>query len=634
MAMRRRYLWVGLIIILIITSSLVVIGLTPTHDSPSQTYNAELEYLKAIHGAGPAGDPRITFSLMAQYLNAHQLEAGIEFFESLIEKYESQLSSTQKPLYLSALGILRASYADQVPLLKRIGWVNETVDILENAREISNNGDYAVRWATGIVYAQLPKWFGKREVAFEDLTWLIENSEQAPTPGLLREVYYQLAVLHHQRDNEPEAQKYLTLSGYNSFDKEVTIITPWAVVAQKGVTFHPRRLREIIPGKVYNLSGFEFTEYNFIVSEDGTQLISIDMGTRPDSAQDAYEYLKAQVANLPPLTTVFMTHSHWDHIGGYNYFQEINPNLEIYARANYHEEWERVVHSPDNPIYMFGTDFKKEFLVDYKPDVMIRDCTEVVVGGTRFKLIPIPGGETPDGMFIFMPEQEVLFAGDFIMPMLGDPIQEEGNIPGLFEAIDVAVSLQPKHILHGHEGLTWIYPSADVLAKIKVQFEWLYEQTVKAIRSGMARAAIHHLNLIPPSLFEYPEVQFPYLLTREFFINRVYDHQTGIWRPADLEGLDHLSQQEYGALLTHYLKRSESDLKRAIKKMLQSGDYELAAKTAGWALTQYRDSRGLAQLRKRAFTKLVEKYQIINPFKLGLYSHKAEYETPQLDMAK
>ena len=49
MATRRRYLWMSFIVILVIASSLVVIGLSPTHDSPSQTYNAELEYLKTIH---------------------------------------------------------------------------------------------------------------------------------------------------------------------------------------------------------------------------------------------------------------------------------------------------------------------------------------------------------------------------------------------------------------------------------------------------------------------------------------------------------------------------------------------------------------------------------------------------------
>jgi len=36
-------------------------------------------------------------------------------------------------------------------------------------------------------------------------------------------------------------------------------------------------------------------------------------------------------------------------------------------------------------------------------------------------LIPIPGGETSDGLFIHLPDAGILFAGDFIMPYLGAP---------------------------------------------------------------------------------------------------------------------------------------------------------------------------------------------------------------------
>ncbi|MDA2921505.1 hypothetical protein MYX76_18770, partial [Desulfobacterota bacterium AH_259_B03_O07] len=112
-----------------------------------------------------------------------------------------------------------------------------------------------------------------------------------------------MANLYNQDKNNEEAQKYLALSGYENFDKPIMLMTFLAVNAQKGHTFHPRQLREIIPGKVFGLTGFEFTEYYFIVSKDGKELISIDMGTRPDSAKAAYEFLKSKYPKLPPLTT-------------------------------------------------------------------------------------------------------------------------------------------------------------------------------------------------------------------------------------------------------------------------------------------------------------------------------------------
>ena len=89
---------------------------------------------------------------------------------------------------------------------------------------------------------------------------------------------------------------------------------------------------------MYVLTGFEFTEYYFVVSDDGRELIGIDAGTRPDSAQAAYEALRAYAPNLPELTTIFITHSHWDHVGGHSYFRSLNPQLRFYARSNYQEE--------------------------------------------------------------------------------------------------------------------------------------------------------------------------------------------------------------------------------------------------------------------------------------------------------
>ncbi|MCI0591116.1 MAG: MBL fold metallo-hydrolase [Gammaproteobacteria bacterium] len=618
-------------LILLIAASLLGSGCATTSTAPYQTYHPELEYLKSLHQAGPVADPQLVAFLMQQFMNANQLQSGIAFFESLLQKQKAQLSSEQEALYLAALGVLRASHATQVPLLKRIAWVSETIEMLENARTLTNNESFLVRWMTGVVHAQLPDRFNKTDAAFADLKWCVDNVSKAPHSGWLREVFYHLAVLHKRTNDQKQAQDYLQLSGYDSFDKKITLTTPYAVNAAKGHTFYPKRLREIVPGKIFNLSGFDFTEYYFVVSKDGKELISIDAGTRPDSAQAAYQFLLNRFHDLPPLTTVFVTHAHWDHIGGHSYFRHLDPQVKFYTRDNYRKELEIITKGTRGFTftYFFGTDFKEEFISDFKPDIAVGQRTEVTVGGTRFELIPVPGGETIDGMFIHAPEHGALFVGDFIMPYIGAPFFEEGNIPGLFEAIDVVLSLNPKHLLHGHESLTRIWNSPALLAKLKSHLEWLYQETLKGIWKWRDRAAIHHQNLMPPFVHQNPEVQLPFLIMRENVINRIYDQNVGYWQP-DLQGMDHLSQEEFGSLLTRYLELSEQELARAIEKMLSSGDYELGARTTTWALTQYPFNEKLQELKKIAFLKLKEKYQEFNPFKFIIYSQSIHHETPQL----
>ena len=327
-----------------------------------------------------------------------------------------------------------------------------------------------------------------------------------------------------------------------------------------------------------------------------------------------------------------MTHSHWDHIGGHSYFRKLNPEVRFYARENYREELERGINSSVRFRfqYFFGSDFKNDFLIDFKPDTMVAQRTEVSVGRTRFELIPISGGETTDGMFIYLLEHSVLFVGDFIMPYMGAPFLEEGNIPGLFEAIDLVADLNPKHLLHGHEPLTRIYNSAGLLANLKKHLAWLYQETLKAIRNGTDRETLHRQNLIPPLLLQSPGMQAqPYLVIRENLINRLYDQEIGYWQP-DRQGMDHLSEKELSSVLTYYLGLSEKQLEKAIKNMVKNGDHELAARTVTAALVQYPESKELARLRENTFLKLREKYQEFNPFKFIIYSEVIGHETPQL----
>ena len=226
----------------------------------------------------------------------------------------------------------------------------------------------------------------------------MKNVEKAPNTAWLREAYFQMAKLARAGGDQAKAQEYLRDSRYTDFNKPIVLTTPFSEDLASGYAFSQRRIAEIVPGRVYALSGFEFTEYYFVVSEDGRELIGIDAGTRPDSAKAAYEALRAHAPGLPQLTTVFITHSHWDHIGGHGYFRTLNPNLRFYARSNYQEELARELNAPGNlGKHFFGERFNLDDIRTFKPDVTIDQPTEMKIGGTRIKLTPVRGGETSGG---------------------------------------------------------------------------------------------------------------------------------------------------------------------------------------------------------------------------------------------
>src|SRR5215831_7011761 len=600
--------------------------------SPTTSHRPELEYFKAVNRAGPPRDPQLLFLLMGQYANANMQREGIEFFSALMKEFAPRLSDRQQSLYLSAIGLLRAGYASEVPFLKRIGWVRETIEILEDAKRLSGGQVFIVRWIAGVVYAQLPGIFNQKTAALADLTWCVENADKAPHVGWLREVYYRLATLYRLDGHADRAQEYLRLSGYADFGKSVTLTTPFAEEFATGHTFSPKRIAEIVPGKVYALSGYEFTEYYFVVSDDGRELIGIDAGTRADSARTAYEALRAYAPGLPELTTVLVTHAHWDHVGGHKYFRSLNPRLKFYARENYREELATVLNAPGRfGEIFFGNRFNLEDVRSFKPDTTIDRHTEIKIGGTRIEFIPVRGGETRDGLFVHLPDYSVMFVGDFIMPYLGAPFVEEGSLDGLLDAIDIVVQKNPRYLLHGHEPLTRIFASPSMLGNLKRYLAWLGDQVLAAIRRGDERASIQQANLIPPGLpTGDSDAHLPYLLMRENVINRTYDQHVGYWQP-DLQGVDYLSRADRGSILVDYLGISERQLVKAIERMIADGNYELAATTLEWTKGRFAQSKSLEDARRLTYLKLMEKYQEFNPFKFIIYAGQIGAQVPQLE---
>jgi len=601
----------------------------------SGSSRSELEYLKAVNSAGPPQDPQLLFLLMGAYANTNQQAEGAEFLTARLNEFGPRLTDAQKSLYLSAIGLLRAENASSVSLLHRIGYVKDTIAMLDQATRLSGGQIFVVNWISGVVRSQLPGFFHQKQAAQDDLTWCAVNILKAPNVGWLREVDFRLGKLALADGDQAKALDYLRQSGYKSFEKPVTLTTPFSEDPLSGHAFAARRIAEIVPGRVYALSGFEFTEYYFVVSDDRRQLIGIDAGTRADSAQTAYEALRAYAPNLPELTTIFVTHSHWDHIGGQTYFRGLKPNPRFYARSNYREEIAGEINAPESiGKHFFGDRFNLEDVRNFKPDATIDHPTELKIGGTRIELIPIHGGETHDAMFIHLPDLGVLFVGDFIMPYLGAPFVVEGDFQGLLDAIDIVVQKNPRYMLHGHEPLTRNFSSPDMLAQLKTNLSWLRDQVLTAIRRGDARAATHLANLIPPDLLNgRPDALLPYLILREHVIDRLYHQNIGYWQ-ADLEGLDDLGDSDRAELLVDYLGLSEKQLVRAAEKMAADGKYELAASLLESSNARFGHTESIAKAERLVYLKLMEKYQNTDPFKYILYSAKIGEQTPAMATGK
>jgi len=626
---------IGALLSLLLLAVVALVTLRSGDRHHAKARNPDLEYLKAVNSIGPPKDPELLFILMTEFANSNLQNEGAEFFSARLREFEPRLTPVQKSLYLGIIGLLRAQYASSVPLLRRYWYVKDTIATLEQAKQLSGGQVFVVNWIAGVVHSRLPSYFHQRKAAQEELAWCLEHPDKAPHPAWLREIYFHRGKLALNDSDTAKAQDYLRRSGYSDFDHPITLATPFSEDKTSGHAFAPRSITEVVPGRVYALSGYEFTEYYFVVSKDRHQLISIDAGTRPDFAKGAYEALRAYAPGLPPLTTVFVTHAHWDHVGGHSYFRGLNPRPKFYGRGNYGEEFEKEFNGPEvfGKLF-FGEQFSPKDVLSYKPDITIDKRTDINIGGSKFELIPARGGETHDAMLIYLSDEKAMFMGDVIMPYLGAPFIEEGDLQGLFDAIDVIVRRNPQYLLHGHEPLTRVFSSPLILSHLKTDLTWLQDQVLTAIRRGDERAAIHEANLIPPDLLvNQPDSHQPYYILREHVIDRIYDQNVGYWE-ANLRGLAHPSRTDRAEVLVDYLGLSESQIINAAERLDADGRYAMAADLMESAEMKFPDSGSVRGAKRFAYLKLMERNQNTDPFKFIIYSGQIGEPTPQMNVEK
>ncbi len=588
-----------------------------------RSFHAEIAFYEVVLSYGPINDPRPIFLLANAYIISSQQTYGISYFEKLLAQYGHKMSPEVKATYLSAYALLRATYAEQVSPLRQLSWMWDTFDILEESARLAENNPL-VHWSAGIIYAQVPWFFGKREEALEELLWLAERPELEPNPGFYREVYHYLSRLYADKGVVELSDKYLQMSGYDVYEPSTLFMGWFATTRANGLLFSPSPwIEEIVPGRVFAVRGFGFSDLHFVVTENGRELISIDAGTQPYSMEKGYQFLKKHYPDLPELTTVFITHAHWDHIGGYTYLKSLNPGITFYGRGNYSNTVKRVLRN--HPYQQFrGADFKEEWVSRYQPDSAINELTEITVGATTFELIPVTGGETEDAMLIYLPQLKVLFMGDALMPFYGEPWVEEGFIPETLDMMDEALLRQPKHLLHGHLGITILYGSPDQLKAYRSTYAWLTNEAQKHLHNGYSAKDIIRLNLIPPGLQDHPEIFFGYLSSRDHIVSRLADRHVGIWREEITgqapEGLDVITSVEYGRLLDRYFGLSVNEVENGLQKMLNNGDNELALQMAVAAEARYQNNRGITALKLKAADRLRSAAQFFDPFKFVTYT--------------
>lgn len=247
------------------------------------------------------------------------------------------------------------------------------------------------------------------------------------------------------------------------------------VLAYVQAAFAAPELKTLAPGVYAFVGGEGKTNSGFIVTEKG--VVVIDTQGPPELARLLREKIKETTGK--PISHVINTHYHGDHTFGNQYFAE---GLIIA-----HENTRKALIEKDEAHRasfrkFFGEESLKEFSLTL-PDATFTDRMILRYGGRTMELVYAGAKAHTDGdIFVWLPEERVLFAGDLLyngrLPLLND-----GGTAGALKAIDKITSTGASVLVPGHGPVSAV---EDAL-RYKGYMEALRAEVKKLMDKGMGR---------------------------------------------------------------------------------------------------------------------------------------------------
>ena len=538
--------------------------------------------------AWPDADRRTPIVLATQLMAAELYQEGFDYFAARSD------SAPANGLWLALAGAFES---------RLDGHLADAIAKLDTATTLDLGLPHYLR---GTSLAQLPGCAGRAETVVADLEFVLAVKDQFP-PGLMRAVYEGLSRAYDILGRTQEAAAARSRSG--------RLIADFWVNPGDGFRFVPRRLVELAPD-VHVAQGYDFSDLAFVVTAEG--IVAIDAASTPEHAARALRDLR-EITALP-VTHVILTHAHFDHVGGLDALTA--DGATVIAQANFPDELRQQNAGPAPFRYLLpdGRSHRAQVL----PDHLVSEPEKLTVGGVEFALIPIAGGETHDGLIIALPDREVVFTGDMSMPYLGAPFFAEGSAEGLFGAMETVMALRPRLLIHGHAGLTDAY-TIEAFPGLLAALRDLDDVVRAGIADGLTLVEILQLNQLPKALKDHPLAVVPYLVTRDNFIQRVHRQRTGYWHPGG-EGVEHFTPAELAAAANLLGGGTAAAFAAAGAELTRRGEHALALRILDLGLVSHPGTAELGDLRQGVLLRLVERHQLLNPFKFAYYAGLADLE--------
>lgn len=192
-----------------------------------------------------------------------------------------------------------------------------------------------------------------------------------------------------------------------------------------------------VRGGVYFVQGGAGSNATFVVGTTG--VIVVDAKMTADSAKE----MLADIAKFTskPVTTVILTHSDLDHVGGLAGFPK---GLTIIAQANCKKEMQESLTSP------------RPAPKDYMPTRTVGMKEDTTIDGVHVQMFHFAPAHTSGDLIVYFPQQQVVATGDIVatqVPVAIIHLEKHGSSEGWITTMKGILALHATTFIPGHGDL-------------------------------------------------------------------------------------------------------------------------------------------------------------------------------------
>jgi len=255
-----------------------------------------------------------------------------------------------------------------------------------------------------------------------------------------------------------------------------------------------------------------------VVTPEGRVVINTGMGFEAPVHKRNFD-----AVDTGPIRYILLTQGHVDHVGGVDLLRE--DGTQVVAQANNEAQ-----QSDDALIQPFRASRSAFAFRDAiarsiryvrehidgpippqsrpEPTITFEDRYDFELGGVRFELLSVPGGETTDSLVVWLPQHRVCFCGNLFSALFGhfpNLVTIRGDryreAPRFIAALDRVRDLEPERLLVGHhdpiEGRALIRSELD---RLRGAVDHVHRETVRGMNAGKDVHTLMREIELPPEL--------------------------------------------------------------------------------------------------------------------------------------